>query len=182
MPNKYNPEIHHRRSIRLKDYDYSQAGAYYVTICIQGKVCLLGDIAESVVALNDAGKMIEKWWCKLPKKFELIELDEYVIVPNHFHGIVNIVGATLVVARDNAIVRNNRAGTSPAPTLGEIIGSFKSICVYKCKNNGLNIGKLWQRNYYEHVIRNEDELNKIREYIVLNPTMWDEDDENPYKK
>jgi putative transposase len=87
-----------------------------------------------------------------------------------------------VVARDGAVVRNNRAGTSPAPTLGEIIGSFKSICVHKCKNNGLNIGRLWQRNYYEHIIRNEDELNKIREYIIRNPAIWDEDDENPYKK
>lgn len=102
-------------------------------------------------------------------------------MPNHIHGII-IVGATLVVARGNAVDHNNRAGTSPAPTLGEIIGSFKSICVYKCKNNGLKIGKLWQRNYYEHIIRNEDELNKIREYIVQNPVMWDEDNENPTKK
>src|SRR4030042_663745 len=103
MPNKYNSDIHHRRSIRLKDYDYSQAGAYYVTICIQGKVCLLGDIAGGVMALNDAGKMIEKWWCKLPERFKFIELDEYVVMPNHFHGIINIVGADCVVGADPGV-------------------------------------------------------------------------------
>lgn len=181
MPNKYNPEIHRHRSIRLKDYDYSQAGAYFVTICTWNKECLLGDITNSEIKISPVGEIIQKEWYKIPNRFPNVQLDAFVIMPNHIHGII-IVGATLVVARDDDVGRNNRAGTSPAPTLGEIIGSFKSICVHKCKYNGLNIGKLWQRNYYEHVIRNEDELNKIREYIVLNPAMWDEDDENPFKK
>ena len=145
------------------------------------KECLLGDITNSEIKISPTGEIIRKEWYKIPNRFPNVQLDSFVIMPNHIHGII-IVGATLVVARDNAGDNNNRAGTSPAPTIGKIIGSFKSICVHEFKNNGLNIGKLWQRNYYEHVIRNEDELNKIREYIVLNPAMWDEDDENPYRK
>ncbi|MDP2755953.1 MAG: hypothetical protein Q8P40_16445 [Nitrospirota bacterium] len=190
MPNKYNPEIHHRRSIRLKDYDYSQAGAYYVTICIQGKVCLLGDIADGVMALNDAGRMIEKWWCKLPEKFEFIELDEYVVMPNHFHGIINIVGAVgadLCVCPDNRNKNINQGEHTGSP-LHRIVQWFKTMITneyihgVKQYNWPPFSGRFWQRNYYEHIIRNEDELNKIREYIVRNPAMWGEDDENPYKK
>lgn len=199
MPNKYNPEIHHRHSIRLKDYDYSQPGAYYVTICIQGKVCLLGDIADGVMAVNDAGKMIEKWWCKLPEKFEVIELDEYVVMPNHFHGIINIVRADLCVGIVGAdpsvctvctVIRNKNInqGEHTGSPLHRIVQWFKTMTTneyihdVKKYNWPPFSGKLWQRNYYEHVIRNEDELNKIREYIVLNPATWHEDDENPFKE
>jgi putative transposase len=124
MPNKYNPEIHHRRSIRLKDYDYSQVGAYYVTICTWNKECLLGDIANSEIKISPIGVIIQKEWNEIPNRFPNVQLDAFVMMPNHIHGII-IVGATLVVARGSAVDHNNRAGTSPAPTLGEIIGSFK---------------------------------------------------------
>ncbi len=90
---KYNSLIHHRRSIRLKGYDYSQAGAYYVTICVKDKMCLLGKVVDDLMVLNDAGTMIDKWWQKIPDKFPGIELDEYQIMPNHLHGIVVNVGA-----------------------------------------------------------------------------------------
>ncbi|MBI5739595.1 MAG: hypothetical protein HZA16_02640 [Nitrospirae bacterium] len=105
-------------------------------------------------------------------------MDVFVLMPNHLHGIIN-VGAPLVGALDYVIVKNNRAGTSPAPTLGDIVGSFKSLCMYNCRNNNLNAGKLWQRNYYERVIRDEYELTRIREYIIHNPLQWDEDEYNP---
>lgn len=87
----------HRQSIRLRDYDYSQNGAYFVTICCQNKACLFGEIVNGEVRLNDAGKMVEKWWRELANKFPAIELDEFIIMPNHFHGIVVIVGADLRV-------------------------------------------------------------------------------------
>lgn len=90
---KYNPDIHHRKSIRLKGYNYSQTGAYFITICIQNRECLLGSIVNGKMILNDAGKMIAAWWKKLFEKFLNIVIDEYVIMPNHIHGIIQIVGA-----------------------------------------------------------------------------------------
>ncbi|MCD4812266.1 hypothetical protein K8S19_01020 [bacterium] len=114
---KYNRTVYHRRSIRLPGYDYSSAGAYFVTICAQNRECFFGDIMDGKMNRNDAGNMIDKCWNELVSRFSGIELDEYVIMPNHFHGII-IVGATLEVARQgNEMIPNgtNRAGTRPAP-------------------------------------------------------------------
>jgi putative transposase len=183
---KYDPKIHHRRSIRLKGYDYSQDGAYFITVCAYKKECIF---EPAVVA-----SIIEKQWRNLPGRFSGIELDEFVIMPNHIHCILWIhVGATLAVARhagdQNPIDRDNekrneRAGASPAPTLGNVVGAFKSMVSTEYlkwinQNNSGCSGLLWQRNYYEHVIRNEDELNRIRQYIRSNPVKWDDDIENP---
>ena len=165
-----------RKSIRLKDYDYSQSGAYFVTICTKNRECLFGEVVGEIAELSWVGNIAHKVWCKIPEHFNNVELYEFVVMPNHLHGIIfvaNNVGATLVVAQ------NNRAGTSPAPTLGKIIGSFKSLCIHECIKNQLNVSKLWQRNYYEHIIRNDKELNRIREYIYYNPLKWDLDIENP---
>jgi REP element-mobilizing transposase RayT len=126
------------------------------------------------IKLSPIGEIVQREWCNISSRFLDVELDAFVIMPNHLHGIMN-VGAPL----DNAIVQNNRAGTSPAPTLGDMVGSFKSLCIYNCRNDGSTTGKFWQRNYYEHVIRNEDELNRIREYIVNNPLQWEKDENNP---
>lgn len=177
-----------RHSIRLKDYDYSSDGAYYVTLCAQERKCLFGEVINDGIVLNDAGKMIEYNWNKLPQRFLNIELDEFITMPNHFHGIINVtVGAPLVGAQnDNIIVgaqNNNRAGTRPAPTLGDIVGAFKSITtneyIRNVKNNHWRQfdKQLWQRNYYEHIIRNDIELNEIRGYIKNNPYNWEEDKE-----
>ena len=116
---KFDPQKHHRRSIRLKDYDYSQAGAYYVTINVQNRECLFGNIVNYEMILNDAGKMIEEQWLALLERFPNIELDVYQIMPNHAHGIIVIVepvGATLVVARnmDTKDIHENGAGIKPA--------------------------------------------------------------------
>ncbi|HCR70650.1 MAG TPA: hypothetical protein DIW23_04325, partial [Anaerolineae bacterium] len=121
---KFDPQKHHRRSIRLKDYDYSQAGAYYVTINVQNRECLFGEIVNDEMILNEAGMMVIEQWLALLERFPNIELDVYQIMPNHFHGIIVIiepVGATLVVAQNmdaqNFVdSRNSRAGTRPAPT------------------------------------------------------------------
>ena len=174
---KFDRQKHHRRSIRLKEYDYSQAGAYYVTINLQNRECLFGEIVDSEMILNEAGIMIIEQWKALLERFPNIELDIYQIMPNHFHGIIVIVGATLVVAQESN------------PTLGNIIGAFKSITTHKYikgvdnKNWAQFYKRLWQRNYYEHVVRDEKDLNRIRDYIQSNPANWNEDEENPnFKK
>lgn len=185
---KYNPNRHHRKSIRLKGYDYSQPGAYFVTICTQDRECLFGEIINGKMIINDAGKMVENEWIDLPHRFTNIQLHEYVIMPNHFHAILEIVvGATLVVAQNDNIVKNDNQKGQPqgiAPTdktLGDIIGAFQSIvtvkyihCVKTKKWQQFN-KKLWQRNYWEHIVRNEQELNRIRLYIKNNPKKWQND-------
>jgi putative transposase len=188
---KYNPDIHHRRSIRLKGYDYSQAGAYFVTICICNKECLLGDIVDGEMRLSNYGNIAKKCWDDLPNHYSYIGLDAFIIMPNHVHGIIvidYIVGAGFKPARfkpallDNHVV-NNRAGLKPAPTtkyygLPEIVRAFKTFSSRQINRVRNTPGvPVWQRNYYEHIIRNESELYKIREYIVGNSLNW-KDDEN----
>ncbi len=300
----YNPEIHKRRSIRLKGHDYSQAGLYFITICLQNRECLFGNIDNGEMTLNDAGKMIETEWMNLKYRFPHIELHEYVVMPNHFHGIVEIVGATLVVAQNETenpvgatlvvandgdtenekgqpqgIAPTNKTngiaetvgatlvvandgdtknekgqpqGIAPtnktngiaetvgttlvvahdgdtenekgqpqgiAPTnktngiaetvgatlvvaqndddivekgqpqgiattnktIGDMMDAFKSITTVEYIRGVKNLGwqpfngKLWQRNYYEHIIRNQQSYETIANYIINNPAQWQED-------
>lgn len=183
---KYTADIHPRKSIRLKEYDYSQNGGYFVTICVQNRKNLFGEIKNQSMFLNDVGTMIEMWWKKLPIKYSQISLDAYVIMPNHFHGIIiiNTVGASHVGAHDKVIddSRMQRAGTRPAPTIGDIVGGFKSITTHayilgvKEKHWEPFEKRLWQRNYYEHVIRDEQDANRVREYIQNNPLNWEKDE------
>lgn len=174
----YNSKIHHRRSIRLKEYDYSKSGSYFITICIQNKICLLGSIVDEKMIKNDAGKMVDTQWNKLKNRFNNIELDEYIIMPNHFHGI-------LIIETPFIDTKNIRADTRSAPTnptVSSIIGAFKSITTKEYINNvksdswPLFHKKLWQKNYYEHIIRNEKSLEEIREYITNNPRSWEQDE------
>ncbi len=173
---KFDPQKHHRRSIRLREYDYSQAGAYYVTIDVQNRECLFGEIVNYEMVLNEAGKMIVEQWIALLERFPNIELDVYQIMPNHFHGIIVII-EDVDFQIDVAKIKK--------PTLGDIIGAFKSITTHEYikgvdnKNWHQFYKRLWQRNYYEHVIRDEADLNRIRDYIQSNPANWDEDEENP---
>ena len=176
---------HNRHSIRLTGYDYSRNGAYFITICAYRRECLFGDVLDGVMKLNGFGQTVVDCWNKIPKSFPNIELDQFMIMPNHIHGIIHIVGATLVVAQHETSDTAKRAGTRPAPTLGRIIGTFKSMVVCQCihgvEQNEFPPfpGKIWQRNYYEHMIRNERSLTEIREYIMTNPARWDLDRENP---
>ena len=189
---KNNPDNHHRQSIRLKGYDYSRAGAYFITVCMQNRACLFGNVVDGKMILNNAGRMVQTVWDELPNRFYNIKLDEYVIMPNHIHGIISIVGAPLVGAQTTVGTRitagdlTERAGTRPAPTgLGDIVGAFKSITTHEYIRDVKQHGwppfadKLWQRNYYEHIVRNDDELKRIREYIINNPMQWGFDRENP---
>jgi len=168
-------DLPQRKSIRLKNYDYSSSGWYFVTICTQNRKCLFGNIvgvglSDPSMILNDVGKMVNQWWLKMQKRFKNVTLDEYKIMPNHVHGIIITDG------------RENRA-----PTLGQIVGFFKYQSTKQINNHSVGAGiippktirKIWQRNYYEHIIRTGNDLNKIRQYIQDNPRMWDRDRNNP---
>jgi REP element-mobilizing transposase RayT len=189
----YETDRHHRSSTRLKGYDYSEAGAYFVTVCTQNRECLFGDVVDGEMRLNGAGQMVHNVWNDLSPKYPDIETDEFVVMPNHFHWIIVIVGAPLVGALEN------RAGTRPAPTrgtktvqsyrsaptLGDIVGAFKSTTIHQYtdgvrqKNWPAFNGRFWQRNYYEHIIRGEEEMHRIRRYIIENPAKWADDEDNP---
>jgi putative transposase len=281
---RFDPERHRRRSMRLKGYDYSQAGAYFVTICTQGRACLFGEVVDGEMRLNDAGRMVVAEWERLPALFPNVVLDAFVVMPNHIHGIViltdpaddatdgataigatisgattggaatggattrvaptrvgddaNPVGAGLVpapstMAGDDAdsvgaglvpapstMAGGNAdsvgaglvpapsvpaqsvpapstpapstpapsapAPSTPTPTLGDVIGAFKSRVTVEYIRGVKTFGwtpfdrRLWQRNYYEHIIRNEETLNCIRRYIAENPIRWAFDRENPF--
>ena len=201
-----DPENHRRRSIRLRGYDYSQAGAFFVTICSWNKQCLFGDVVDSDMRLNVIGRIAEEQWQAIPQRFPDVELDAFVVMPNHIHGIVVIVGArdrtaenraTARVAPTGSIRNHDSDNETPAvgatlavarsgtPTVGNIVGAYKSLCVHQAltwirhDSPGQILGKLWQRNYWEHVIRNEAELSGIREYICNNPLQWELDALNP---
>ncbi|MDD5773679.1 MAG: hypothetical protein PHX78_09480 [bacterium] len=180
---KFNPDIHRRRSIRLKNYDYSQGGAYFVTICTNGKECFFGNIIENKLVLNEAGEMVNEWFIKIQQKFLNVKIDEFIIMPNHFHCIICIVGADPCVCPNDT--GENIKGEHMGSPLPRIIQWFKTMTTNSyLKNIELNKWqpfdrKLWQRNYYEHIIRNEKELNRVREYIINNPVEWNYDEENP---
>ncbi len=175
MTIKYNSQ-HHRRSIRLKGYDYSQSGAYFITICTYNRECLFGKIVDDKMILNQYGEIANQCWLEIPNHFPNVELDEYIIMPNHIHEIIVIneqnVGAIHELPLQNQYQRRKML-------IPKIIGRFKM-------NSAKQINQLrhtpnipvWQRNYYEHIIRNENELNKIREYIINNPLHWELDIEN----
>ncbi len=184
---KYDPDRHHRQSIRLKDYDYSQNGVYFVTICTYKKQCLFGDITNSKMELSEIGAIAGKCWNEIPNHFPNVLLDYSVVMPNHIHGIVNIVGAkhSQVEGLLYSLALNvNASPLQPCGTdkgsLGAIIQNFKSVTTRKVNRMlGQRNIPLWLRNYYEHIIRNDDDLNEIREYIINNPLKWDLDKENP---
>ena len=206
---KYNPDIHHRRSIRLKGYDYSQAGAYFVTICVHERKCLFGEMVELVgehqgeclkagecrktgeypkagechsplreMVLNEFGRVVQDEWVRSAEIRAEIELGGYVVMPNHFHGIVHIttqpVGAYGHTPFSDTPVR------SPSKTVGAMVRGFKSAVTKRINETRNSPGlQVWQRNYHEHVIRDDADYNRIAEYVVYNPQRWIEDKLHP---
>jgi putative transposase len=164
----------HRRSLRLSGYGYSKFGAYFTTICVKDRKCLLGSILNSQMQLNSYGKIAQYSWNWLSQAYDYVELDECVIMPNHLHGII-------------IISSNRRGGSRTAPTgeykvkpLGRLIGAFKTMSTKQINLiSKTSEVPFWQRNFYEHVIRDDHSLNRIRDYIVTNPLRWDLDRENP---
>ena len=192
----YNPSIHYRRSIRLKGYDYSRPGMYFITICCQDRECRFGYIENQTMILNQFGIIARNEWYKLPKRFNNLQLDVFQIMPNHIHAIIILnespVRATPADAPnddDPADAPNEQdgAGASPAPimasisnpTVGDIVGAYKSLVANEClkifKSKNEKMGKLWQRNYYEHIIRNHQSFKTIANYIMNNPARWNDD-------
>jgi REP element-mobilizing transposase RayT len=221
-----------RRSLRLKGYDYAQAGAYFVTICTQGRVCLFGEVVDGEMRLNAAGAVVDAEWHGLPRRFPGIQTDAFVVMPNHVHGIIH-VGARLIApgligpgfiapesvwsiqtgvvdhdtdainsaptgtmnhnpadainratagainrATADAINRATAGAINRAPTVGDIVRAFKAVTTRRIRQHGM-ANFAWQRNYYEHIIRDEASLDGIRAYIVNNPLRWALDRENP---
>ncbi len=194
----FDPDKHRRRSIRLKEYDYALAGAYFITVCTQGRLSLFGEVVDGVVQLNDAGRIIQIAWEELPKYYVGVETDAFVVMPNHIHGIIVLVGAGPRACPAGGRVQG------PAPTISSMLGNteqpqgvatimslpnvihrFKTITTKRYADGVKQYGwtpfpgRLWQRNYYEHIIRSEESLNHIRQYIAGNPMNWTIDRENP---
>jgi len=168
----YNPKIHHRRSMRLKDYDYSQAGVYFVTICSQNRDCLFGEIVDDRMRLNKYGIIAKDEWRRSEQIRKEIKLDEFIVMPNHLHGIIFIENT--VGANGRSPLHRKNMGSK---TLSSFMAGYKSFVTKQINILRQTPGILvWQRNYYEHIIRNETELNKIREYIIYNPVNWKSDE------
>ncbi len=162
----YDSTIHHRRSIRLQHYDYRQAGAYFITVGTHQHVSIFGEITDDAMRLNAYGHIVVEDWCWLADHHESVELDAFVIMPNHLHGIIVISGP------------EGGSRTAPTKPLGRIIGAFKTVSTKHVNAWRETPGAtLWQRNFYEHIIRNDTDLDRIREYIASNPAHWSEDAE-----
>ena len=163
----YDPAQHHRRSVRLRGYDYAQAGWYFVTVCTQDHVCLFGRVTGGHMELNAPGRMIHTAWEHLPDHHHNVEVDAFIVMPNHVHAIIVLFPT----------------GDGRALSLADVVRGFKTFTTRQyavgVKRNGWPpfSGRLWQRSYYEHIIRHERSLNKIRQYIVDNPAQWPHDPE-----
>ena len=183
----FDPDKHHRRSIRLAGYDYAQAGAYFVTVCAHGRQCLFGDVADGEMRLNAVGRFVADCLCAIPTHFRsvLIDSSEWIVIPNHVHMIVVIVGATHASPL-HRISRDPSAPQARGPSrksLATIVGSFKSAVTKRINQlRGMPGAPVWQRNYYEHIIRNDTEWHRIAGYIATNPAGWDDDVENPNRR
>ena len=209
MKSKFNPQQLRRKSIRLSGYDYSQADAYFVTIVAWQRVCLFGEIVDGEMKLSPYGEIVPKWWNEIPKHFPNVEISAFVIMPNHIHGIIILadsrgavsapsnepdfnslsstqtqgIGISENQARKQDMTLKQGGETPPLqrPTLGQVVAYFKyqSTKEMNLLDGSGVVTKFWQRNYYEHIIRNEREMDRIWRYIEANPSAWEEDEENP---
>jgi putative transposase len=177
----YDLLLHHRRSIRLQGYDYSTNGAYFVTICVNNRQCLLGEIDSSgTMRLNQFGVIILEAWESIPEHHHHVELDAFVVMPNHMHGILLFDPPSSVVGHNTQSPSNTPIMQVIPGSLGAVVRSFKSAASKHI--NLLRSGStdsIWQRNYHEKIIRNERMLNALREYIFANPSNWAFDEEYP---
>ena len=182
----HNPtEPPRRKQLRLRGCDYAFPGVYFVTICSAGKRPVFGSISGESIVLSRAGEIVRSEWIALPERFATLVLDEFVIMPNHLHGVLAFVGgaggASPGPTTGNTITKPG--GASPSPALFDVIGAFKSISTIKVNRLLRRSGvALWQRSYYEHIVRTGEDIRKIQRYILENPLMWSLDPENPNRK
>ncbi|GIV59335.1 MAG: hypothetical protein KatS3mg043_0424 [Rhodothermaceae bacterium] len=203
----YDPERHHRRSIRLRGYDYTRDGAYFVTLCVRDRVCLFGEVVNGAVRLSAAGRIVAEAWTWLAVQYPYVALDAWVVMPNHLHGIIVMGdgdglggggGGSRTARTGDAAGRPGDAAGRPGDAagrpgdaagrrgpvqrkpLGRLIGAFKTVSTKRINEiRGTPGAVLWQRNYYEHVIRDTADLRRIRAYIAANPARWGWDWNNP---
>ena len=186
----YDRNKQHRRSIRLPGYDYRSAGAYFVTICVQGGECLLGEAVDGEMRLSEWGQSAAESWTWLGAQYSYVSLDAWVIMPNHLHGIIVVQDDDAPgVGEGRGGGGGGRARPPPPPTdatpakrkpLGRLVGAFKTVSTKRINQlRDMPGTQVWQRNYWEHVIRDEESLNRIREYIQNNPARWSEDQLHP---
>ena len=179
---KYNPDIHHRRSIRLKGYDYSRSGLYFITLCVVDRICVFGNIVDGKMQLNDIGRLVEEEWLNtINIRKGDVRLHNYIVMPNHFHAIIEICEC-MDECDSFQILNTDNVGEcekgecdsplrmkSPSKTVGAIVRGFKGAV---SRQLGYSV---WQRNYYEHIIRTGESYRQISDYIVNNPTKWQDD-------
>jgi putative transposase len=197
----YNPEIHHRRSIRLKGYDYSRSGAYFITICTRNRECLFGEIENREMRLNEFGDIVQTCWKWLGHQYEYVGIDQFVVMPNHVHGILILnhgdqhVGAVREPPLQQPPLqqpplqqpplRSSQSGQSALPvkprkSIGRLIGAYKTVSSKQINQiRGTPGMPVWQRNYYEHIIRDDQDYKCIAEYIMNNPLKWEMDENYP---
>ncbi|MCU0472098.1 MAG: transposase [Bacteroidales bacterium] len=190
--NNYNPNIHHRRSFRLRGYDYSQAGLYFVTICVKDRKCLFGEIYGSdavwvknfqppqEMILNDAGKIADNCWLEIPEHFPNVVLHEHIVMPNHIHGLIELKRIDAIPDnsdhnREHNHGDNHNQFSKPIPgSISVIIQQYKSSVTRFVNKNNVSHFR-WQSRFYEHIIRNEKSRQQITDYILTNPRNWQED-------
>lgn len=164
--------------MRLENFDYSQAGLYFVTICTKDRKCIFSEINHGIMMLNQIGIIANQCWCNIPNHYQNINLDAYVIMPNHIHGIIEISERSQAVVSRHASTL--QLGNGKLHNLSMIVGSFKSAVTHQVNimnhNDNLDI---WQKSFYDHIIRDENSLQRIRRYIEANPYRWPYDNENP---
>ncbi len=169
------PETRHRHSIRLQDYDYALTGAYFITIATKDRSCLFGDVVDGEMRPNDWGQTVQDEWAKSAQIRKEIELDAFVVMPNHVHGVI-IIADGMGRATGRSPLQSGPSGRS----LGAFVAGFKAAATKRINTARGSPGEpIWQRNYFEHVIRSEDSLQRIRQYILDNPMRWEFDRENP---
>ena len=167
----FNPFIHHRKSIRLKDYDYSMSGLYFITICCNDRMCIFGEIINGDITLNNLGNSAKECWLEIPDHFPNAILHEFIIMPNHVHGIIELINLDSVKSETSHV---NKFQKMIPNSIGSIVKGFK-IGVTKWARKNSDIITVWQRNYHEHIIKNQISYHNISSYIVNNPQKWQDD-------
>jgi putative transposase len=174
----YNPKKHHRRSIRLPENDYTQPGAYYITICTYERQCWFGEVVNGEMRCNELGYIARRFWQALPRRFSHIQLDAFVVMPNHLHGILIITERAKRTQPEQP--KKEQFGKPVPGTIPTVIRSFKSAVTRRINlMRASKIPPIWQDNYYESIVRSETGLDGIRQYIINNPLQWELDEDNP---
>ena len=177
----YDSALPRRRSLRLQGYDYAKAGAYFVTVATENRLCLFGEVDGGEMRLNETGRLVDEAWQWLETRYPLVALDEYVVMPNHLHGVLAITDEDGRAGASRRAPTGERSGAG-RKDLGSLIGAFKTVATKRVNlARGAPGRRLWQRNFYERIVRSEEDMDRIRAYVRDNPLRWELDAENPLR-